>query len=98
MGKRKQRAAAAVSRFEDSDDEMDVTRDETHKEDDEGEETVEIRFTTDLPQEHRVPATAVRVPSNVTRLGLSSAVNMLLGRTGKTKVRHYCFTYRDHTQ
>ena len=52
----------------------------------EDQETIEIRFVTSLPHEHRVPESAVRVPSDVTRLGLSSAVNMLLGRGGDDKV------------
>ena len=41
-----------------------------------------VSFTTKLPQELKVPETAMAVPAKLKRLGLSQIINHLLGKGG----------------
>lgn len=50
---------------------MDVHMDENVK-------TLQVRFVTQLEGPYKVPTTSIALPSNLTRLGLSSVVNSLL--------------------
>jgi ribosome biogenesis protein YTM1 len=45
---------------------------------DEASRTVQVRFTTKLKAPFKAPSTAIAIPSNLTRLGLSAVVNNLL--------------------
>lgn len=44
----------------------------------EGSRQVRVRFLTKMPPPLRAPTSAIAVPSNLTRMGLSEIVNLLL--------------------
>ncbi|KAM7268709.1 hypothetical protein ACFE04_010875 [Oxalis oulophora] len=54
---------------------MDVDREEGNHED---VKRIQVRFVTKLEAPFKVPANSIAIPSNLTRLGLSSIVNTLL--------------------
>lgn len=50
---------------------------------------VQVRFITKLAPPLKVPNTAIAIPSDLTRFGLSSVVNNLL-QAGKLFLFNYC--------
>ncbi|XP_039141101.1 ribosome biogenesis protein WDR12 homolog [Dioscorea cayenensis subsp. rotundata] len=58
----------------------------------EGSRQVRVRFLTKMPPPLRAPTSAIAVPSNLTRMGLSEIVNLLL-KNGNGDYQHQPFDF-----
>ncbi|GLJ38552.1 hypothetical protein SUGI_0785750 [Cryptomeria japonica] len=58
---------------------MDTAQENGSEQNKEESRQVQVRFTTKLPPESKVPSTSFVVPANLTRYGLSEVINTILG-------------------